>query len=305
MIKKWWIYQKERFPVVANGVLIAAFSLSAVAHSMLLRSGGEIANFATGGAVAFVSGFLFFLQLRIFDEFKDYEDDRQYRPYRPVPRGLVSLRELAIAGVIAAGIQLAFALGLSPRLVLLLLLVWGYMGLMGREFFVPEWLKKHPIAYLISHMAIMPAIAFYCMACDWGAIATTPPAGFTWFLLVSFFNGIIIEIGRKIRSPDDEETGVETYSVLWGRRKAVFLWLTVCGVTAICALRGAAEIEFMLPVLILLVGLLVTAALVSRGFLAHPYPKAGKRIEILAGIWTLLMYLSLGAIPLGVRYFFP
>ena len=53
---------------------------------------------------------LFFLQLRIADEFKDYEDDARYRPYRPVPRGLVSLRELAWVGVGAAAIQLALAI---------------------------------------------------------------------------------------------------------------------------------------------------------------------------------------------------
>ena len=35
------------------------------------------------------------LQLRLADEFKDFEEDSRYRPYRPVPRGLVSLRDLA------------------------------------------------------------------------------------------------------------------------------------------------------------------------------------------------------------------
>ena len=59
---------------------------------------------------------LFFLQLRIADEFKDFEDDARYRPYRPVPRGLVTLRELAWVGVGAAAIQLALALWLEPSL---------------------------------------------------------------------------------------------------------------------------------------------------------------------------------------------
>jgi len=29
----------------------------------------------------------------------------------------------------------------------------------------------------------------------------------------------------------------------------------------------------------------------------HPAPGGGKAIEIASGVWTLLMYLSLGAIP--------
>ena len=36
-MRRWWIYQRERFPVLAHGLLIAAFSSSAVCFSQLLR----------------------------------------------------------------------------------------------------------------------------------------------------------------------------------------------------------------------------------------------------------------------------
>ena len=42
---------------------------------------------------------VFFLQLRIADEFKDFAEDSRFRPYRPVPRGLVTLTELGWVGV--------------------------------------------------------------------------------------------------------------------------------------------------------------------------------------------------------------
>ena len=60
--------------------------------------------------VAFVTCLIFFLQLRIADEFKDFEEDSRYRPYRPVPRGLVTLRELAMLFVLGAALQLILAL---------------------------------------------------------------------------------------------------------------------------------------------------------------------------------------------------
>jgi hypothetical protein len=41
------------------------------------------------------------------------------------------------------------------------------MAVMTKEFFVPEWLKKRPIVYMVSHMAIMPLIDLYATACDW------------------------------------------------------------------------------------------------------------------------------------------
>src|SRR5829696_4543202 len=97
-LPRWWAYQRERFPVFAHGLLIAAFSYSA-----LLR--GRAAVEPAGALAAFVTAFLFFLQLRIADEFKDFEEDARYRPYRAVPRGLVSLRELGVVFALAGAVQ--------------------------------------------------------------------------------------------------------------------------------------------------------------------------------------------------------
>ena len=106
MANRWWVYQRERFPVVAHGVLIAAFSFSAVSFSRLLRGDVTLPSPATA-ATAFVTAFLFFLQLRLADEFKDFEEDSRYRPYRPVPRGLVTLRELGVLWALTAAVHSA------------------------------------------------------------------------------------------------------------------------------------------------------------------------------------------------------
>ncbi|MDH5553526.1 MAG: hypothetical protein OEX82_09395, partial [Nitrosomonas sp.] len=90
---RWWIYQQERFPLLAHGPLVAAFSFSAVCFSSLLRDEVSMPGLLPT-MVAFITALLLFLQLRIADEFKDYEEDCRYRSYRPVPRGLISLREL-------------------------------------------------------------------------------------------------------------------------------------------------------------------------------------------------------------------
>ncbi len=113
---RWITYQRERFPLLAHGPLVAAFSVSAVCFSRLVRGEPGLPPPASL-VVAFVTALIFFLQLRIADEFKDFEDDARYRPYRPVPRGLVTLRELGWIGVGGAAIQLALALWLHPPLV--------------------------------------------------------------------------------------------------------------------------------------------------------------------------------------------
>ena len=289
------------FPVLGHGLLIAAFSFSAVCFSALLRGQSDLPPLRTL-FVAFATAFLYFLQLRIADEFKDFEEDSRYRPYRPVPRGLVTLRELAGLFVLAALVQLGLALWLRPALVLLLVLTWTYLALMSKEFFVGAWLKHHHILYLLSHMAIIPLVDFYATACDWWPAEQGPPRGLGWFVAVSYFNGVVIELGRKIRAPADEEEGVNTYSALWGRPTATAVWLGAMLVTAGLAATAAWRIDFLLPMAVVLVVLLTTAALVAGRFLRNPTPQRGKGIETFSGLWTLFMYLSLGAVPLLWRW---
>src|SRR5262245_24682414 len=189
---RWWTYQRERFPLASHTPLVLAFSASAVCFSSLLR-GHLAAPSRSALFVAFVTSLLFFLQLRIADEFKDFEEDSRFRPYRPVPRGLVTRKELACLGVATGAVQLALALWLQPSLVWLLFTAWVYLALMTREFFAARWLKAHPVAYMASHMLILPLVDLYATACDWKvAGVSSPPIGLTWFLVVSFLNGLVV-----------------------------------------------------------------------------------------------------------------
>jgi 4-hydroxybenzoate polyprenyltransferase len=302
---RWWTYQAERFPLLAHAPLVFAFSLSGVCLSALLRRNEEWPRLPLPSpaaiGVAFVGSLLFFLQLRIADEFKDADEDAKYRPYRPVPRGLVTLRELGGLFVLAAAIQLVLTIALRPTLVVWLVVVWTYLALMSKEFFVGDWLRVRPILYVLSHMLIMPCIDLYVTACDWLETSWRPPPGIEWFLAVSYANGLVIEIGRKIRAPKDEETGVTTYSAIWGPRRAVAVWFGCLILTATCAAMTAHLVDFLIPAAILLVLLLAVAGWLAARFLGRLETGRAKAIEVFSGIWTLLMYLSLGAAPMAWR----
>lgn len=299
-MNRWIAYQRERFPLAAHGPLVAAFSASAVCFSTLLR--GRAAWPAPSAlVVAFLTSLLFFLQLRIADEFKDAEDDARFRPYRPVPRGLVTLKELAVIGVAAAVAQLALALWLRASIVWLLALAWIYLVLMTREFFVPRWLKAHPVVYMTTHMAILPLIDLYATACDWWVAGLRrPPSGLYWFLIVSYLNGIVVEIGRKTRAAVDEEAGVETYSALWGAAGAIRAWLGAILLTALAAWQAARHVGTDTGMLALLAIVAAGAGVIAVRFLRSSASGSGKSIELMSGVWTLLMYLGLGVISLGV-----
>ena len=119
-----------------------------------------------------------------------------------------------------------------------------------------------------------------------------------FFLIASFTNGIVIEVGRKLRLPRDEEAGVETYSKLWGSR-APRVWLGMLVLTAVFGLLAAARIDFTLPLAGLLIGVggmaTLTAFRFERGMVS------GRHIESLSGIWTLVLYVGLGLLPRILR----
>lgn len=293
-MKRWWIYQKERFPLLAHGPLIAAFSACAVSFSSLLRGAPP------PGPQMFLTAFgvclPMFLQLRIADEFKDADEDARWRPYRPVPRGLVKLSELRVLFIIAALVQSLLVLALDARLFVALGIAWLYLGLMGVEFFCRDWLKKRPVVYLLTHMGIMPLVDFFGTACEWLPRTGSAPAGLAWFLTASFFNGIVIETGRKLRQPGDEEDGVETYSRLWGKPVAAGVWVAALGGTMLCAVMAASAIHFTLPVAIALAAVFILALAILPAYLRGSLH--GKKIETISALWTLTLYLMLGLVPL-------
>ncbi len=307
-MNRWWIYQKERFPLLAHGPLIAAFSASAVGYSSLLR--GEVSHrMLSSYLVAFLVSLGSFLLLRIADEFKDAEEDARHRPYRPVPRGLVKLSELKNIGIGVALMQLVLSIWLGSRgftesgwqLPGLLLITWIYFTLMSEEFFARAWLKARPVVYLFSHMLIMPLVDWFATGCDWVPSGRVMPDGLFWFLAASFCNGIVIELGRKIRAPEQEEAGVETYSFLWGRPIAVAAWLAAMAATLGCGWMAAVRIHFAQPFLMILGSLCLAAAALGLMFVKTKLGSLAKTIEAASGVWTLALYLMLGVMPLLLK----
>ena len=302
--QRLWLYQAERFPVFRHGLLIAAFGGSAPCLSALLRGPGELPSLhAVLASIACL--FLFFFQLRVADEHKDADDDRKYRPERPVPRGLVTLKELRYLGFGAAAVQAILVATLYLPLLAFLALVWVWMVLMTAEFFVPVWLRARPVLYMVSHMIVMPLIDLFATATDWLPAGVEPRGAFGValgaFLLLSFCNGAAIEIARKSWAPEDERDGVETYSRLWGAHKAGLVAATIMFAGLACAalvhaLSGAPIVFLVL--LMLGAGVGVGAAYV---YAAKATRAAAKRLENFSGLWVLASYMCLGVLPMGLR----
>lgn len=287
---RWRTYFAERFPPVQHGILIAAFCFGVQGHAAALDAAHWPLRLQTF-LVAFATVFLLLLQLRILDEFKDYEEDCHWRPYRPVPRGLISLPELRRLWMLAAVIQVGLALALDFRLLAGLLAIWLYSALMGVEFFARSWLKAHPLIYMLSHIVIVPMMTLHVLACQ--RLELLLP-GVVTLLAASYFAFCVIEVGRKIRAPADEEEGVETYSVLWGRTRALVAWLGFMVLASASAVLAASELRSAPCLAGLLALVLLLALRQAWSFRTQSAPGSGERINRLSALWTLALFLGLG-----------
>ena len=297
LLKRLWLYQLERFNIFQNGLIITAFTFSAVSYSRLSRGVESFISwqdFLPGLYIVYTTFFL----LRIFDEHKDADNDKAHRGYLPVPRGLVSLKELKTLGWILFASQLVVIALFQIPLWWLYAICIIYLLLMSVEFFIPEWLRDRPIWYMVTHMPIIPLVDLYSSGLDW----KLSEAGFhntlLIFLGVSFFNGMVLEVGRKIRIPEHEEPGILTFSKTLGSKQAAWLWVFLLSITfglAFWAIEAAALGWISKGLLIFFFAATTIPAFL---FIKNPRQKLEKYIENSAGLWTLFMYLILGGIPM-------
>ncbi|WP_099827921.1 UbiA family prenyltransferase [Oceaniglobus indicus] len=296
LFHRLWTYQAERFPLKQVVPLLAVFSAASVTLSAVLaaRPLPGIASYLT----AFLLVLIVFFQMRVADEVKDHDDDRRFRPERPIPRGLVSLRLIVGLGLGCVPVAVAVALIHGGGVIWLLALVWLWLAAMSVEFGTPAWLKARPVIYLLSHMAIMPLIDLMLTGVEWGAHGHPAP-GLWVFIALSFVNGCVLELGRKIKAPQGERAGVETYSALWGIDRALAVWLgLIVGAVILLGVLGAlAPGPWWSLAGIGAAGAAICATLASA-LSRRPGETAAARVDMAAGLWVFLCYAAAGLVPL-------
>lgn len=296
--KRLWIYQAERFPLAMTGLLVAVFVLSGISVSAAL-GGRSLPPVVEIVAVWFATLTMFF-QMRAADEHKDLPDDRRYRPERPIPSGLVSLRLiLLLAGALSIVALTAVAM-VDPHLIWLIVAAWVWIGLMTVEFFAPRWLKARPLLYGVSHMAIMPVIAIFATGADWLTADAAPSPALGWFCALSFALGAVVEIGRKVRAPNDERRGVDTYSALYGPTRAALAWACSALLAAAClvglanALGAAVAIELVAALIV------IASATLAAMFALIPSPATARWIDRSSGLLVLVGYSVLAVVAISI-----
>ena len=318
-IKNFKIYLNERFPIGKNSFFVLIFTLSGYIYTSLLYNSKIMYLFTNGVKITifqykiialFIIVFMFFFQLRITDEFKDYEEDLKYRAYRPVQRGIISLKALGKIGIATVITQIILAHVIDPEIIYFMIFVWIYMFLMAKEFFIKKWLTKRILIYALSHVVIMVFITLVIVEATQYIV---PKNIFDVFILqrykhnidfaliplfaLNYLNGIVLEIGRKTRKADEEEHGVQTYSKLWGRKKAVIILSLLFIIEYFFVILGLAHTYkqyFFFGGLTLLIILVVSIYFMVK-FLKKNL--SGKIVETMSGLWIIFSSMCMGLLP--------
>lgn len=236
-LRRFSAWAKQRFPL-EQGVLLLPLYLASLA----------VGHFATGTSVAIgvwqVAGFFafwsFFFVVRVFDEHKDYQIDCKNHPERVLQRGIITLAQLRVAAGIAIVAQIAIVSWIciasdswTVFWTWAVAFVWS-LG-MAKEFFLHDWLSPRLVPYAISHMLLMPMLAYWAMSIGVATTATGFPTGTLppLFAALTFLGGFTFELSRKLKAPEEERETVDSYSKVWGSKGAAVI--VVCLMAAATA----------------------------------------------------------------------
>ncbi len=237
IFQRLYVYQKERFPIVTFalyilciviGVFFITDAYAAKESGRFLKNSVETIFYNRDYfkmIPMFIVGFLQFFMVRVIDEHKDFEEDSKFRNYRPVPRGLISLRVLKVLFVISFIAQFLITT-LWGGSLLLLVILWCAVLLLANDFFIKDFIDRHILVGVILDEAIMPVLALlmasFCVE-EHLLFYLLGNTGFIYLVYLTYVISWIVELARKIRCKKDEEKGVKTYTQVFGIPKAVLL----------------------------------------------------------------------------------
>lgn len=235
-LHRWWIYLREMYPPLQRLVMAGVLFLGPFFALTILSDPAQpepVFNLtAVGGWLTY---FLFLLLLRISDEFKDFELDSRLFPERPLPSGRVSHADLKMLGAATVALLVLLNTVVAP-FTAGFVIIMGYAALMFKFFFMKERIQKSLVLALVTHNPVIFLMTFYTST----LVASGTPSDVAWgdFLKVGVLfalPGLIWELSRKVRAPQDENE-YETYSQVFGYRMAALLpallYLVHFGLTA-------------------------------------------------------------------------
>jgi hypothetical protein len=286
--RKFYSYQKERFPIAVLGLSLLPAALSSAVvvsvHPSVARVGMVIA-----------ASLAYLLHIRIIDEHRDYRHDNIHHADRPVQAGIISKGELQIIDFIAASVLVAIAAVAGPTALAVVGAMLAYSYLAGVEFFVGEKIRRHFFTYNIANLLQMLLMQIFV----YSVFANTIPLTFlvAMHFLFTTVGTIVFEFVRKIKMPGDDGTGRDTYTWYLGFNRALVIFIFLALVDTALFFKLASLLSS--HVIGLLISAVCAAILVCLAVAGHWLTKT-RQTDQLMQLSFLVVY---GAFNLALYFF--
>ena len=219
MIGRLHIYFKERYPIFARLILGVIVFLE-IHFIILLNQGVTSFHIGIQEFVGAFTVFAFLLWLRVADDLKDFETDKQLFPDRPLPSGRVFKKDIVIACIIVQAITVALNVIFMWDSIIFFVILYIYGYLMSKWFFQRAKIQPSLPLALITHNPVQAFVNLYIIG------FTLLKYDLPWVTLTNimalwtlYFPALIWEVSRKIKAPKDEND-YTTYSKLFGYKSA-------------------------------------------------------------------------------------
>lgn len=293
-----FLYLSEMFPPWINGPMALA---SFYSFYFLCQCPGEGRIVWTGASALGALTILFVLLfLRVCDELKDFEADKDLFPDRAVAKGEVLKSDLWLLFGLCLGVMPLLNLALGWSVFPVFIAVYLYALAMYKWFFLKELISKNLILAVLTHNPIVPLLSYYilCMAQRDGVLAFDAQNwGQILPLILGFWGpSLAWEVSRKIRAAE-QETDYVTYSKILGPRPAaaVVLLLLTGSLACFAWLLFGEDAQGWLysPWIAAVLALAYLVALGSYGlFLLGPTAERQKGLRGSAELYMLAVYLG-------------
>lgn len=275
LARRLWVYQNERVPIVILSVMGLALygAVSSITHPVFNWSQVLLATtFST----------LYFIQIRLSDEPKDYEHDNRYHSARPVQRGLVTLRELRNVKRTVIFLFLGFGFFSESLTIFVLALAQQACAyLTQKEFFVRDWLRQHFISYQLLHYVQLLLLGWI----------TTTIVGINDINQHILYYGYVlsmsmpIELSRTIGGIDDK-AAADRYSHQIGTTAALTYFFATVVVATVYTLVLSQQVGATSSLFLLVFGLLAIAYATVR-YIHQPIVKNATILNLSSIIFYL------------------
>lgn len=284
-------YSNEMFPVHIYLPFVIAlyvcmnFSTQAVS--------GKTITVDIYGIVGMITAFFIMLQMRTFDDLKDFDIDKELFPWRATPRKAVLKSDIQLLSLISFIVLLATNFILGQKTILVFAIMMAYALLTFKWFFAEKFHREHLFFTMMTHQPLPWAINYFLIHT---ALASgdnySPFTANHWILLAIFSLPVTAwEVSRKIRAIG-HETEYETFSMILGTRPATLIPFACLLLAGVLSIKVAGDLSLGQSFIWVTGALMVYVSIFYSRFLKSPTVK-NNNLTNTAMIFTALLFLNL------------